>query len=182
MVAVKVGEAQPSDRAGRHTGQQQLTLRSLSRVEQHALTVPAQQVTVVIAVTGGHLAGGTEHDQLADRHLPTVRPSGVPTFTAGIPRGCPVGALFIHRPIRRNDHGCLYRPEPSSGLPLRCRLPGTQGPNRRCGNEKRLRGRARALRAMPPETYANMAEVLASVSLSDGTLDDADKAAARRTV
>lgn len=41
---------------------------------------------------------------------------------------------------------------------------------------------ARALRAMPPETYANMAEVLASVSLSDGTLDDADKAAARRTV
>ncbi|WP_131590570.1 DUF2795 domain-containing protein [Mycolicibacterium setense] len=41
---------------------------------------------------------------------------------------------------------------------------------------------ARALRAMPPETYANMAEVLASVSLSDGNIDDGDKAAVRRTV
>lgn len=35
---------------------------------------------------------------------------------------------------------------------------------------------------MPPETYANMAEVLASVSLSDGNIDDGDKAAVRRTV
>lgn len=40
---------------------------------------------------------------------------------------------------------------------------------------------ARALRAMPPETYANIAEVLASVTLSDGELSAADKATARRT-
>lgn len=40
---------------------------------------------------------------------------------------------------------------------------------------------ARALRAIPPETYANVAEVLASVNLSDDDLSEADEAAARRT-
>lgn len=40
---------------------------------------------------------------------------------------------------------------------------------------------ARALRAIPPEVYGNVAEVLASVTLSDDELDDSDKAAARRT-
>src|SRR3954447_20009105 len=40
---------------------------------------------------------------------------------------------------------------------------------------------ARALRAIPPETYANVGQVLASVDLSDDDLSESDKAAARRT-
>lgn len=39
----------------------------------------------------------------------------------------------------------------------------------------------RALRAIPPVTYANSAEVLASVSTSDDRLGDSEKARARRT-
>ncbi len=39
---------------------------------------------------------------------------------------------------------------------------------------------ARALRAIPAETYANIGQVLASVTLDDDRLDDSDKAAARR--
>lgn len=39
----------------------------------------------------------------------------------------------------------------------------------------------RALRAIPPETYANAAQVTASVTIADERdVDDADKAAARR--
>jgi Protein of unknown function (DUF2795) len=40
---------------------------------------------------------------------------------------------------------------------------------------------ARALRAIPPETYANLTEVLASVTLSDDELSDSERAAGRRT-
>jgi hypothetical protein len=40
---------------------------------------------------------------------------------------------------------------------------------------------AQALRGIPPETYANMAEVLASVTLADDSLGESDKAMARRT-
>jgi Protein of unknown function (DUF2795) len=39
---------------------------------------------------------------------------------------------------------------------------------------------ARALRAIPPESYANLAEVMASVPLADDRLDDSEKTAARR--
>jgi hypothetical protein len=38
----------------------------------------------------------------------------------------------------------------------------------------------RALRAIPPETYANFSQVLASVPLADTLLSDAEKAVARR--
>jgi hypothetical protein len=38
----------------------------------------------------------------------------------------------------------------------------------------------RALRAIPPETYAGFAEVLASVSLTDDIMSDGEKAAAHR--
>jgi hypothetical protein len=38
----------------------------------------------------------------------------------------------------------------------------------------------RALRSIPPETYANFAEVLAAVPLADDRLTDAEKAVARR--
>ena len=69
MVAVKVGETQPGDGTCRDTCEQKLALSSLSGVEQQALAVPAQQITVVIPVAGRYLAGGTEHDQLAERHV-----------------------------------------------------------------------------------------------------------------
>lgn len=39
----------------------------------------------------------------------------------------------------------------------------------------------RALRAVSPETYANLAQVLASVTIADGGIGEADKAAARRS-
>lgn len=39
----------------------------------------------------------------------------------------------------------------------------------------------RALRAVPPETYANLAQVLASVTVADGGVDESQKAAARRS-
>jgi len=40
----------------------------------------------------------------------------------------------------------------------------------------------RALRAIPPETYANLDQVVASVTIADDhDISDADKAAARRT-
>ncbi|WP_406816385.1 DUF2795 domain-containing protein [Mycobacterium sp. M23085] len=40
----------------------------------------------------------------------------------------------------------------------------------------------RALRAVPPETYANLAQVAASVTIADEhDVSDRDKAAARRT-
>jgi hypothetical protein len=38
----------------------------------------------------------------------------------------------------------------------------------------------RALRAIPPESYANLSEVLASVPLAEDRLSDAEKAAAHR--
>jgi hypothetical protein len=55
-------------------GQRQLPLAPFPWIEQQALAVPAQQVSVVVAMTGGHLTGGTEHDQLPDRHRSRVRP------------------------------------------------------------------------------------------------------------
>lgn len=39
---------------------------------------------------------------------------------------------------------------------------------------------ARALRAIPPETYTNLSEVMASVTLSDDDLTEAGKAEAHR--
>jgi Protein of unknown function (DUF2795) len=39
---------------------------------------------------------------------------------------------------------------------------------------------SRALRAIPPEIYANLSEVMASVTLGDDDLSDAEKAEAHR--
>jgi hypothetical protein len=44
-----------------------------------------------------------------------------------------------------------------------------------CDDETR-----RALRAIPPETYANLSQVMASVNLADDDLTDAEKAQAHR--
>ena len=62
-------------RAKRHAGQEQLTLRALPGIEQHALGVPPQEVAVVVAVAGGGLAGRPQHDELAGRHGRYLAPS-----------------------------------------------------------------------------------------------------------
>ena len=50
---------------GRDPGVDHLPLGALARVEEQALAVPAQQVAVVVAGPGGHLAGGAEDDEFA---------------------------------------------------------------------------------------------------------------------
>jgi hypothetical protein len=64
VVAVEVGDADPVDLAGPHARQQHLPLGALARVEQQALAVPPQQVTVVVAGPRGRLARGPEDHQL----------------------------------------------------------------------------------------------------------------------
>ena len=68
VVPVKVGDADAGDLAGRDPGEQHLPLGSLARVEQQALVVPAQEVPVVIAATGGRLARRAENHQFAIGH------------------------------------------------------------------------------------------------------------------
>ena len=53
---------------GRNSGVDQLPLRALAGIEEHAFAVPAQQICVVVSIACGHLTGGTEHDELADGH------------------------------------------------------------------------------------------------------------------
>jgi hypothetical protein len=66
VVTVKMRDADLGDVSRRDPGVDQLSLRALTRIEQQALAVPTQQVAVVIAIARGHLAGGTEHDELTD--------------------------------------------------------------------------------------------------------------------
>src|ERR1044072_2412488 len=63
VVAVEVRQAQPGDAARRHAGPQHLPLRALPGIEQNALAIPAQQVTVVITMTRRYLTGGAQHHQ-----------------------------------------------------------------------------------------------------------------------
>ena len=79
VVTMEMTQAQSSHTIYRDTGQRQLALTALPRIEQQPLAVPAQQVSVVVAMTSGHLTGGTEHDQLPDRHRSRVRPVIVPS-------------------------------------------------------------------------------------------------------
>ena len=74
VITMEMAQAQPSHATCRDAGQRQLPLGPLPRIEQQPLAVPAQQVSVVVAMTGGHLTGGTEHEQLPDRHRSRVRP------------------------------------------------------------------------------------------------------------
>src|SRR5687768_9635900 len=64
VVAVEVCDAEPRDRAGRDPGVQHLPLGPLPRIEQEPVLVPAQEVSVLGAFAGGHLAAGAEDDQL----------------------------------------------------------------------------------------------------------------------
>ena len=75
VVPVLVGDEDMADHGGPHVGQQHLSLRALAGVEQQPEVVPAQQVAVVVPVTGGCLAGRPEDDEFA-RHLDNRRPTG----------------------------------------------------------------------------------------------------------
>ena len=66
MVTVEMGDADPVDVVRGDAGPQHLPLGALARVEQDALAVPAQQIAVVVAVPGGHLARGAQHHQFPD--------------------------------------------------------------------------------------------------------------------
>jgi hypothetical protein len=68
MVAVEVRNEDARDLRDRDASVDHLPLRALARVEQQPFVVPAQQVTVVIAVPGGHLAARAEDDQLTCGH------------------------------------------------------------------------------------------------------------------
>ena len=78
VVAVEVGHADVVDAGGGRTGQQELALGPLARVEQDGAVVPAQEVAVVVAATGGGLAGRAEDDQLAGGHAPVLHGSAEP--------------------------------------------------------------------------------------------------------
>jgi len=68
VVTVEMGDADAGDLARGHPGEQHLPLRSLTRVEQQALVVPAQEIAVVIAAAGGRLTRRAEDHQLTIGH------------------------------------------------------------------------------------------------------------------
>src|SRR5207244_7182232 len=84
VVAVEVAQADPGHVGGADTGLQHLPLGALTRVEQQALTVPAQEVSVMSAGAGRYLARGSEHHQLTHRNRPP--PAGWSAGCAGTPR------------------------------------------------------------------------------------------------
>lgn len=60
VVAMDVGEADTGDLGGRNPGEHHLALCALAGVEEQALTVPQQQIAVVVTGPGGDLGGGAE--------------------------------------------------------------------------------------------------------------------------
>ena len=68
VVAVKVRDEDPVDRARREVGVRHLPLRAFARVEEKALVVPADEVPVVVAVARRNLAASPERDQLSRAH------------------------------------------------------------------------------------------------------------------
>ncbi len=64
VVAMEVGNADLGDVGGRHPRVDQLTLGPLTGIEEETLAVPAQEIAVVVAVAGGHLAGGAQNNEL----------------------------------------------------------------------------------------------------------------------
>jgi hypothetical protein len=74
VVAVEVGDADPGDLVRGDAGEQHLALGPLTRVEQQPLSVPAQEVPVVVASAGRGLTRGAEDDQLTVGHGPTLIP------------------------------------------------------------------------------------------------------------
>jgi len=62
MVAVEVRDADAFEAPRRHAGEQQLALGTLARIKEDAVSVPTQQVAIVVAVTGGGLARSSKDD------------------------------------------------------------------------------------------------------------------------
>src|SRR4029453_5687349 len=58
-----VGDADPGNLRGRHACVDHLTLGALSRIEENALAIPAEQVSVVIARSRRDLGGGSEENE-----------------------------------------------------------------------------------------------------------------------
>jgi methylated-DNA-[protein]-cysteine S-methyltransferase len=76
---MKVSDAQPGEVVRAHPRVQHLPLGALARIEQEALAVPPQQISVVVADSGGDRAGGSEDDEFAGRHgvkLPRMHKNG----------------------------------------------------------------------------------------------------------
>ncbi len=67
VVAVEVRDEQAGDVGGGDAGVGHLPLGALAGVDEQALAVPAQQVAVVVALAGRHLARRPEHDELTHR-------------------------------------------------------------------------------------------------------------------
>ncbi len=53
VIAVEVGDADPGHQRGGQPGEQELSLATLARVEQHQLILPTQDVTPLTAGPGG---------------------------------------------------------------------------------------------------------------------------------
>ncbi len=70
VVTVDVGQADAGDPAGRDPRMDHLPLGALAGIEQQTLTLPRQQVAVLVPFTGRDLGGGAEDHEFA--HAPRV--------------------------------------------------------------------------------------------------------------
>ncbi len=80
VVAVEMSDADAADLARRDAGELHLALRSLARIEQDSVGFPPEQVAVVVAATGRHLARSAENHEFPVGHgtdLTPARPRAV---------------------------------------------------------------------------------------------------------
>ena len=68
VIAVEMGDADAADLARRDPGELHLALRSLARIEQDSVGFPPEQVAVVVAATGRHLARSAENHEFPVGH------------------------------------------------------------------------------------------------------------------
>src|SRR5438105_1134281 len=68
VVAMKVRNKNAINGGRGYIGKNKLPLRTLSRVKQQPLFIPAQQIGAMIPVAGGLLAGAAKDDQIAAGH------------------------------------------------------------------------------------------------------------------
>jgi hypothetical protein len=68
VVAVKVRDEHAVHGAGGEVPEGHLPLGPLARVEEKSLVVPAEEIAVVVALPGGHLAAGAEREELSKTH------------------------------------------------------------------------------------------------------------------
>lgn len=65
VVAVEVGHRDAGDIGDRNPRVRHLPLRALAGIEEQALLAPSEQVPIVVALFGRHLARGAEDDEFA---------------------------------------------------------------------------------------------------------------------